>query len=312
MSALTKDKLLTLTESDFLEPWMQSFILDRRASNKSKKTISWYEWHLNQIHSYLSEIQSVSRVSQITPDIIRRYLLYLEAKGHSAGGIHGHYRAIRAFLNWYELEANPPNWVNPIKRVKAPRQPKEPIQGIEIDSMRALLRASKGKEFTDIRDSALFLFLLDSGVRAMELLNINLADMDLITGSVLIRKGKGSKPRMVFLSESTRKALRAYIRIQDSDDPALWVTQAGKRLTYNGLNEVLRRRASQAGIPKPGLHDFRRSFALNFLRNGGDIFSLQKILGHSSLDILKSYLAQTDKDLSIAHRKNSPVQGWDL
>jgi site-specific recombinase XerD len=72
-----------------------------------------------------------------------------------------------------------------------------------------------------------------------------------------------------------------------------WLTDEGERLTYWGLNEVIRRRAKAAKVQKPGLHDFRRAFALNFLRNGGDIFTLQRLLGHADLQVLRRYLAQT-------------------
>jgi hypothetical protein len=91
-----------------------------------------------------------------------------------------------------------------------------------------------------------------------------------------------------------------------------WLTDEGEGLTYWGLNEVIRRRAKAAKVKKPGLHDFRRAFALNFLRNGGDIFTLQSLMGHADLQVLRRYLAQTNDDLREAHRKASPVDVWKL
>ena len=78
-------------------------------------------------------------------------------------------------------------------------------------------------------------------------------------------------------------------------------------MTYWELNEIIRRSANEAGIQKPHLHDFRRAFALNFFRNGGDINSLQKLMGHADLQVLRRYLAQTDEDLREAHNVFSPV-----
>lgn len=83
-------------------------------------------------------------------------------------------------------------------------------------------------------------------------------------------------------------------------------------MTYWGLNEIIRRRANEAGIEKPHLHDFRRAFGLKFLRNGGDIYSLQKLMGHTDLQVLRRYLAQTNEDLMIAHCNFSPVDNAEI
>jgi len=77
-------------------------------------------------------------------------------------------------------------------------------------------------------------------------------------------------------------------------------------------NRILRRRAKSVDIEKPSLHDFRRAFALNFLRNGGDIYSLQKLMGHADLQVLRRYFAQTNEDLKIAHSNFSPVDNSEL
>ena len=92
----------------------------------------------------------------------------------------------------------------------------------------------------------------------------------------------------------------------------LWVTNDECRLTYSGLREIIRRRAGDAKIKVPGIHDFRRCFAIEFLRNDGDIFTLQRILGHSSLEMVKRYLAIAKTDCETAHRKASPVDNWKL
>ncbi|GAB4405088.1 MAG: hypothetical protein Kow00123_17150 [Anaerolineales bacterium] len=94
-----------------------------------------------------------------------------------------------------------------------------------------------------------------------------------------------------------------------NDTPAspLWITRTGDRLTYWGLRQILRRRAERAGVPAPSPHDFRRAFALAALRNGVDLISLQRLLGHADLTVIRRYLAQTDGDLQAAHAKASPV-----
>jgi len=78
------------------------------------------------------------------------------------------------------------------------------------------------------------------------------------------------------------------------------------------LREIIRRRARDAKTEEPGIHDFRRCFAIEYLRNDGDIFTLQRILGHSSLEMMKRYLAIAKADCESAHRKASPVDNWKL
>jgi integrase/recombinase XerD len=162
-----------------------------------------------------------------------------------------------------------------------------------------------------LRDQALFLFLLDTGARATETTNINLDDINLRTGEILIRSGKGGKPRKVFIGKITRKAIRAYLKVAarkfDDQNKSLWISKSGNGLGYSGLNLMIRRRSKRAGIEKPSAHDFRRANALNFLRNGGDIYSLQKLMGHADLQVLRRYLAQTTDDLREAHHRYSPV-----
>jgi len=128
--------------------------------------------------------------------------------------------------------------------------------------------------FHGLRDKTLMLALLDTGSRAQELLDMNLEDTDYISGSILIRQGKGSKFRKVFLGKKSRRAVRKYLRNRKDNGAALWVIQSGERLTYWGLREIIRQRAVSAKVDNPSLHSFRRAFALNMLRTGVDIFSL--------------------------------------
>jgi integrase/recombinase XerD len=215
---------------------------------------------------------------------------------------------MRTFLLWVEDEQIMPyGWKNPIHRVKAPHLPVEPIEPVSLEDVHALLETCE-HNFSGARDRAMILGLLDTGARAQEFLNLNLEDLELATGSALIRQGKGRKPRMVFLGRKTLRAIRAYLRCRRERNPALWVSVHGDRVTYAALRCLLRRRAQLAGIKDtPTPHDFRRAFALVMLRNGVDVFALQKLMGHADLQVLRRYLAQTDQDIQTAHMRGSPV-----
>lgn len=287
-----------------LGTWIEAFLVDRKSQSVTSGTLHFYRSKLKLFVDYC-EGQVISQVSQITPDVIRRFLLHLEDTNHNPGGIHACYRVLRTFLYWWESETEPDDWKNPIRKVKAPKVPELPIEPVEIETIQTLIAICSGPNAA--RDKALLLFLLDTGARASEVCAVDLGDTDLVSGTILIRKGKGGKPRSVFVGKKTRLAIRAYLKKRVDKHPALWLTDDGERLTYWGLNQIIRRRAADAGVPKPELHSFRRAFALNFLRNGGDLMSLQRLMGHADLQVLRRYLAQTTQDLQVAHGKNGPV-----
>ena len=249
-------------------------------------------------------MQSVERVLDITPKLLREYLLWLESSGHNPGGIHCYFRVVRTFLIWYENENELEGWSNPIHKLKAPKLPQEPLEPADLDDIIRMLQACRpfGKFHND-RDYAIILALLDTGCRANELLSINLDEIDLITGAVLIRSGKGRKSRTVYVGAKSRKAIRRYLthKRQAGKSEALFCSDEGTRLSYDGLRLIIAKRASRAGVKRPQLHGFRRAFALMMLRAGCDIFTLQRLMGHSSLAMLNRYLAVMDTDTRKAH-----------
>lgn len=299
-------QIINLLVDDTLITWVESFLVDRKAQNLTPGSIRYYRQKIKLFTDYCDR-QVITRIGQITPDIIRRFLLYLEETNHNPGGIHSAFRTLRAFLLWWEKETEPEGWKNPIRKVKAPKVPEEPIEPVEINTVKAMITACDGQSFAAVRDRALLLFMLDTGTRATETLNTNLSDVDLTTGAVLIRQGKGRKPRTVYLGQKARRALRTYLKQRTDRDPALWVTDR-EFTRLKALRHVLIYRAKAARVEDiPSPHDFRRAFALNMLRNGVDLITLSRLMGHNSLAVLKRYLKQANIDLREAHAKASPV-----
>lgn len=286
--------------------WAEAFIVDRQAQNLSKRTIDYYQEKLRGFLDYC-EAQQVKQITDITPVVLRQYLLFLEENGHNPGGVHAYYRAVRAYLLWWENEIEPDNWKNPIKKVKAPKVSLPPLEPVEIETVRTLIDTCEKGSFQGDRDKAVLLALLDTGARASEFINMTLSDFNYTTGSILIRQGKGNKSRTVFLGKKSRKAVRAYLKHRHDESQALWIKKDNTPLTYSGLRQIIRRRSDKLGIKAPSLHSFRRAFAINCLRNGMDIFSLQMLMGHADLQILRRYLAQTQHDIQEAHTAGGPV-----
>jgi site-specific recombinase XerD len=294
---------------DYLASLAEAFLLDRRTQGLSLATVKFYRDKLDQFLEYC-ESQALTQVGEITPDFLRRFVLAY-AETHNPGGVHAAFRTVRAFLYWIENEEiMPPEWKNPIRKVKAPKVGLDPISPVSLEEVAAMIATCQGGTFPGDRDKAVLLFLLDTGLRAKEFYNLDLSDLELASGAVLVRAGKGHKPRTVFIGRRTRRAIRAYFRQRQDNSPALWVSVFGDRFRYTTLREILRRRAKLSGIPTPSPHDFRRACALGMLRNGGDLISIQRILGHSGLSVLSRYLAQNAGDLGIVHEKTGVVDNW--
>jgi site-specific recombinase XerD len=289
-----------------LSTWVDGFVRSCRARNLASGTVDFYTKKLGKFVAYC-HAHRVRELAQVTTEDVRQFLTFLGEGGHNPAGVHCFYRAIKTFLRWYEREMEPDAWRNPISKVKAPIVPLEPLDPVSVDTVKSLVNACQDHGQLGSRDKAMLLFLLDSGVRLAELLALNREDVDIISGTVQIRAGKGRKPRLVYLGDKSRQMLRRYLRQRRDLNPALWISRFGERLTESGLRMMLRRRAAEAAVPEPSPHDFRRAFALERWRAGIDILTLSKLMGHASLQVLTRYLKQAGEDLEKAAKQSSPV-----
>jgi integrase/recombinase XerD len=286
-----------------------AFIIDRTARQLSPRTIKYYTDELGWFSAWLAHQQPpITHIQQITADLIRQYQIHLSAT-RNPGGIHAAWRAIKAFLNWYTIELDDDTYRNPIRKVHPPKINQDPLPGIPIDHIKALLAACNPKTTPGKRDKAIITFLFDTGIRKEELVNLTIADINLKTGAVQIIHGKGNKNRTVYLGASARRELIRYLRTRPETPPTapLFLNQAKTRLTGAGLRQIIRRRAAEANIPEPGLHDFRRAFAIQSLRNGIDLITLMHLMGHTDTKVLQRYLKLVERDLQRGHEKSSPA-----
>lgn len=294
--------ILEISQGDYIAITAESFLVDRQAGKLSPNTLKFYRQFLHPFIQYCDD-HSLKQIREITPDFLRRYYLAF-AETHNPGGVHAAFRILRSFFRWIlNEEIMPPEWKNPMLKVKTPKVSADPLE--PIGDVRALIDTCKRGDVIGERDRAIFLFLLDTGVRAQELCNTNVGDIDLNIGSVMIKYGKGGKTRTVFIGRKTRRSLRTYLRIRHDSSPSLFVSKNGERLTYDGLRQILERRGITAKLGKrPTLHSFRRAFALNMLRSGVDIFALQRLMRYAELQVLRRIFAMRtveDRRLKIFH-----------
>ena len=278
-------------------------MLDLQARRCTAKTIEHYAYCLRSFVDWLQAAQQLNHLHEVTPNHIRAYLADLQARKLSGYTVLGAYRDIRAWCNFCVAEG----WLetSPAARVRTPKIDKPLLPAFAPDEVRGLLGACATH-----RERALVLFLVDTGCRAQEVVNLTGADLSLNSGAVQIQEGKGRKGRTVYLGVQTRKALLRYLAEMGKPSPSERVWQSektGKALTTSGLRQILRRLGERANIAHCHPHTFRRTFALWNLRAGMSVYALQRLMGHESLEVLRRYLALAEHDLEAAHAQAGTV-----
>lgn len=273
------------------------FLDAKRAERRAARTIENYRDLLTRANAWLRD-HGVFYADEITPQLIRDYLRDLADRQYTTWTIHDYGRALRAWLRF--LIAEELLATDPLRNITIPAPGKEIGPAFSRDDFRKLLAAA-----TSARDKALLLFLVDSGVRASELCALTVPDVDLATGAVLVRSGKGAKTRTTYIGVRTRRELIKYL-LGRTTGP-LFTTTDGRPLTRNLLLKICQRLGKRAGVAHCHPHTFRRTFALWSLRAGMNIYILQSMMGHTTLDVLRSYLALVDTDRALAHQEHGPV-----
>lgn len=265
------------------------------------------------------------RARECGPAELRRFLGYLTRGHEDPAGRWGdprltravkpatvslYYRNLHALFAWLveegELEASP------MAQIRPPVVRWDQIQPFSLDQVEALLAATR-KGLLAARDEAILLFLVDTGARASELCALSVADVDW-SGRKCRVLGKGAKARTLPYGLRTARALHQYARrrILEPGEP-LFLSEssvsAGGRLTLNALEQMVERTAKRAGVTgvRCSPHTFRHTFAVEFLRAGGNVFSLKMLLGHESLAIVNRYVALAQADIEAQHRLYSPA-----
>lgn len=193
--------------------------------------------------------------------------------------------------------------MNPALRVREPKAGERDVITLSVGDIRALTDACEGEHAE--RDRAVILTLYDTGIRASELCTAKLEDWSESPATLRVF-GKGRKFRTVPLGRTATRAIRRYVLARRDDSPYLFVGRGQAPLTPNGLLLALMRRGRAAGV-HANPHLFRHTFAVTYLRNGGDVLSLQRILGHTSLDMVRHYAKLADDDVIERHSHHSPA-----
>jgi integrase/recombinase XerD len=272
-------------------------MLSRQAMNCTPATLAFYRYTAGKFLEW-AEYQGAAAPEEVTARIVRAYIAELVSQGKKDTTVWDHARAVKTMLRFWHQEGYLPAPV----RFELPRIAKKRLPVLNIDELRQIAQAC------NVRDRAIVLFMADSGLRRQEVCNLNWEDIDMQSGLVRVRQGKGRKDRSAVIGARTRRALLAYRRTLSGlqDATPLFQTRDGERFTGSGLRCIFRRLSKRTGIHVTP-HAMRRTFTILSLRAGMSPLHLQNLGGWEDLAMVQHYAQMVDEDLLQAHKAHSPV-----
>lgn len=273
---------------------------------RSLKTILNYDRYLSRFLWF----SGIKKPNDITDELIRKYRIWLNRQAGLSGQslnkrTQNYYLiALRAFLKYLSRREIDSLRAEKIELAKTEMRD---LDLISHDELERLMKAPEGNELKSLRDRAILELFFSTGLRVSELASLS-RDIDLKKDEFTIR-GKGSKIRLVFLSERAREAIAEYLEKRTDIDDALFInlsptSKENLRLTSRSIERIVARYAIKAGISKKVTpHVLRHSFATDLLRNGADIRAVQMLLGHANIATTQVYTHITDKHLREVHKR---------
>ncbi|MBI4815923.1 MAG: tyrosine recombinase XerC [Deltaproteobacteria bacterium] len=292
-----------------LEPSIAAFVdyltHERRAS---PHTIRAYERDLRAFKAHLLEAGFVGGPEVLTPERIRAYL----ASIHERTKARTRARKLSAIRSYYRFlvrrKLTPKNVAEP---VKSPKLPSPIARAINVDEAFRIVEI-EDTESSMVRDRAIFEILYGAGIRAAELVSLDLTSIDLESGTLRVI-GKGRKERLVPFGSKAKQAILDWLPVRSTliADPlerALFVNPRGTRLSQRSVNRRLDRRVLEAGLAsRVTPHQLRHSFATHLLDGGADLRSIQTMLGHASLGTTQRYTAVSIEHLRAVYERSHPL-----
>ena len=286
------------------------YILRCEIEGKSPATVIAYRWTLGRFLAVLSEDVAPTDPRLITREHLYQYLgRFID---RAADTRHRYYREVRCFFNWLVdsayLERSP---FQGMKNIRVPQRIVRPFTANDV----ALLLDTCGVDEIGIRDRAMIMTLLDTGLRCSELVQLDFEDLDIKSGRIKVRFGKGNKQRIVPFAKSCKKTLMKYLRHRGRDSGPLFYASNthgalshGVGLKPNGLKQMLRRLGRKAGVEKVHAHRFRHTFATWAIEHDAREIDVQYLLGHSTSDMVRRYSSTyRSEQAATRHHAFSPA-----
>jgi len=305
---------------------VNQFLLDCEVRGRSNTTLITYRYRLNDLVQLLEQLCGVTELEQVSIHHLRQCVQHLltakvtyncgrrtEGDTLSPNTVRAHVRAFRAFFTWcYQEELIS---TNPVKRLGTPKVPQRVVATFTAEHIDKMIAACDTRTTMGFRDYVILLFLLDTGVRISEVSNLHVTDVHDRYVKVF---GKGRKEREIGIHPEMSKLLWKYIhkyrRPLDPNETALFIGR-GRPLQTDGVHEVVKRIQQKTGMSdmKFSAHVFRHTFAKMYLERGGDLFKLSREMGHSDVQVTRTYLEDfSSTQARKEHTAFSPIANIKL
>jgi integrase/recombinase XerC/integrase/recombinase XerD len=293
-----------VTDTDFTSA-IDIFKTYCQSRNLSQNTISYYGYCLLAFTRYVDRNNPGLTLDDISTQTIRAFLLDQTQRNSASTACHCH-TTLCVFFSF--LVSDGFIECSPMGGVDKPKRRQAIINTFTLQQVEAILKTC-GNDFLGLRDRAMIIIMIDCGLRVSELLGLCLDDVSWAEHTFRVI-GKGNKERVVPFGNTTATTLTRYIsRRGKLKASRVFVNCYGEPISRYSVRELIGRKGIKAGITgvRCSPHTFRHTFAVQYLRNGGDVFSLQKLLGHTDLSMTRKYAELSQTDVQEKHKLYSPA-----
>ena len=285
---------------------VEMFLTEKRLGNLSNKTIDSYQYTIGKFVNYL-ESQDDDVDTTNLHLFVKPYLLHLQDSSKSPITYNTLLRGLGVFLRFLHTEG----FVDEEIKLPKIKNIQSSIHPLTPDQIRKIFNSFDTSNFGGLRNKVIFSLMLDTGIRLSELSGLEMEDVDLNEGYMVVR-GKGRKERYVPFGKSIRKLLWTYMKQRSKYSKegvfSLFITQTGTSLSRGGVGMIFKRLKKKLNLPgRFHPHLLRHSFAVNYINNGGDSFSLQRILGHTTQAMTSRYVTLSTTNIKNQHQRFSPM-----
>lgn len=278
------------------------FLIYQEVNGNSIRTLEYYTLTLGYFMDFLGADRQLRMISLSD---LHAYYYFLKNRNITRITLQTYIRSVRAFLNWcYAQEYMPQKLTEKFLLPRAEQKVFDVLTDYEIQK---LFSCFDLRTFHGVRNWCICALMLDSGLRKSEVVSVHFCHFR-HTDSFLIVQGKGSRQRRIPLGVHTRKNMAKYVSlIPNQGSRFLFMKSDGSPITGHTVTQLFRKLKTETGITRLHPHLLRHTFATCFIENGGDVFTLQQILGHTTLDMSRKYTHLGNKSTYEKFRAYSPL-----